>query len=45
MEKEKNNEITLRFIELRKVEDVEWALLNKNIGGVSSSVKIHLQQI
>jgi len=25
------NEITLKFIELRKVEDIEWALLNKTL--------------
>jgi len=31
VKKEKDNIITLRFIELRDVEDVEWALLNKTL--------------
>ncbi len=31
VKKEENDIITLRFIELRDVEDVEWALLNKTL--------------
>ena len=31
VEKEENSEIALKFIELRKIKDIEWALLNKTI--------------
>ena len=40
VERKTNNEVILKFIEMRKMKDIEWALLNKTINIIAKYVAI-----